>query len=183
MPKQSCAIGSVKSNIGHLEAAAGIAGLIKTVLSLKHQKLFPSLNFSKPNPKINFAQSPFYVNTESKPWDATEPRRAAVNSLGIGGTNAHVILEEAPPVAPKPAIAERDRHLLVLSARSESALRSLVQQYLTTLDSLPELSSADICFTANTGRTHFEYRFMAVAASKAELRAKLEAFLRAARKD
>ncbi|HRI64098.1 MAG TPA: type I polyketide synthase [Polyangium sp.] len=179
-PQQTCAIGSVKSNIGHLEAAAGIAGLIKAALSLQHKKLFPSLHFSKPNPKINFGATPFYVNTESKEWIASGPRRAAVNSLGIGGTNAHVILEEAPTREPTAAIPERDRHLLVLSARSMTALRDLVQRYIATLDADPDIHLANLCFTSNTGRTHFEHRFMAVVASNDELRAKLEAFLRVA---
>ncbi len=183
LPRQTCAIGSVKSNIGHLEAAAGIAGLIKTALTLQHKKLFPSLNFSKPNPKINFANGPFYVNTELKEWHATGPRRAAVNSLGIGGTNAHLILEEAPARAPTAAIPERDRHLLVLSARSTAALRELVQRYIATLDAQPHLSLANICFTASTGRTQFEQRFMAVVGSKAELHTKLEAFLREAQRN
>ena len=95
--KQFCAIGSVKTNVGHLEAAAGVAGLIKAALALQHQTLPPSLHFSRPNPAIHFADTPFFVNTQCRPWTAGElPRRAAVNSLGIGGTNAHVILEEAP---------------------------------------------------------------------------------------
>jgi len=175
--KRSCAIGSVKSNIGHLEAAAGIAGLIKAVLSLKNKQLFPSLNFSAPNPKINFSSGPFYVNTELKEWSAATPRRAAVNSLGIGGSIANVILEEAPPPRPKQAFPERDRHLLALSAKSMAALRELAQRYLHMMDVQPELNLADLCFTANTGRTHFDQRFVAVVASKAELRAKLEAFL------
>jgi acyl transferase domain-containing protein len=179
-PKQYCAIGSVKSNIGHLEAAAGIAGLIKVVLSLQHKQLYPSLNFSAPNPKINFANSPFYVNTALKAWQTSGPRRAAVNSLGIGGTNAHVILEEAPPLPPKPPICERESHLLVLSARSAAALHTLVQRYLDALDAQPDLSLADLCFTANTGRTHFDERFVAVAASKSELREKLAAFVQEA---
>lgn len=178
--RQTCAIGSVKGNIGHLEAAAGIAGLIKAVLSLKHKTIYPSLNFSKPNPKINFASSPFYVNTELKEWRCAVSRRAAVNSLGIGGTNCHVILEEAPPLDSRPVIPDRGRFLLALSARSAAALRELVQRYLIALDNQPDLSLADLCFTANTGRTHFDKRFVAVVASKVELRAKLEAFVREA---
>lgn len=95
--KGFCAIGSVKTNIGHLDAAAGIAGLIQTVLALKHKSIPPSLNFEQPNPEIDFTNSPFYVNTQLTEWRTAEyPRRAGVSSLGIGGTNAHVILEEAP---------------------------------------------------------------------------------------
>lgn len=93
-----CAIGSVKTNVGHLQIASGVVGFIKTVLSLHHKKLPASLHFEKPNPKIDFANSPFYVNTTLKDWDTVHPRRAGVNSLGVGGTNVHVILEEAPAV-------------------------------------------------------------------------------------
>ncbi|MEX2551568.1 MAG: polyketide synthase, partial [Actinomycetota bacterium] len=115
-----CAIGSVKTNIGHLDAAAGIASLQKTILALKHAKLPPSLHFERPNPKIDFASTPFYVNTELKEWASEGPRRAGVNSFGIGGTNAHVVLEEAPPASPvEPA---RPHQVLTLSGRSAEAL-------------------------------------------------------------
>ncbi len=175
---QACAIGSVKSNIGHLEAAAGIAGLIKAVLSINRKKLFPSLNFNKPNPKINFARTPFYVNTELRSWSGPGPRRAAVNSLGIGGTNAHVILEEAPSTTARPPLPDRDRHLFVLSARSAGVLRDLAQKYVAAIEADPDINLGDLCFTASTGRTHFAERFAAVATSAADLRAKLVAFLR-----
>ena len=106
--KGFCALGSVKTNIGHTDSAAGVAGLIKAVLALKQQTLLPSLHFSQPNPRIDFANSPFYVNTECKAWAAgATPRRAAVNSLGIGGTNAFVILEEAPAIAPPSPTAKQ----------------------------------------------------------------------------
>merc|ERR1712000_753875 len=95
--KGYCPVGSLKSNIGHLDAAAGIAGLIKTILSLEHKSIPPSLHFTQPNPKIDFVTSPFYVNTNLRDWESKiVPRRAGVSSLGIGGTNAHVIVEEAP---------------------------------------------------------------------------------------
>src|SRR5205807_6367730 len=99
-----CAVGSVKTNLGHLDAAAGIAGLIKTVLALEHRTIPPSLHFKTPNPAIPFAETPFFVAAEARPWEsAGAPRRAGVNSFGIGGTNAHVVLEEAPaPVPPGP---------------------------------------------------------------------------------
>src|SRR5205823_3481878 len=115
--KGFCAIGSVKSNIGHLDAAAGVAGLIKTVLALQHKQLPPSLHFQRSNPKIDFANSPFFVNDQLRDWSTDRaPRRAGVSSFGIGGTNAHVVLEEAP--ATELPAKSRPCHLVVLSARS-----------------------------------------------------------------
>ena len=115
--KQFCAIGAVKSNIGHLDAAAGVAGFIKTVLSLEHQQIPPSLHFTASNPQIDFDNSPFYVNATLADWPAGDtPRRAGVSSFGIGGTNAHVVLEEAP--ARENASHSRPRHLLTLSAKT-----------------------------------------------------------------
>src|SRR5205085_6346657 len=119
--KQFCAIGSVKTNIGHADTAAGVAGLIKTVLALKHKQIPPSLHFEQPNPKIDFVNSPFYVNTTLSEWKAgPTPRRAGVNSFGVGGTNAHIVLEEAPPV--EPSGPSRPWQLLLLSARTDAAL-------------------------------------------------------------
>jgi acyl transferase domain-containing protein/acyl carrier protein len=169
--KQFCAIGSVKSNIGHLEAAAGVTGLIKAVLSLKHKKRYPSLNFSTPNPRIKFEKTPFFVNTTLSEWPTTAfPRRAAVNSLGIGGTNAHLILEEAP-VLPLPqslgAVVERPLHLLTLSAKTPEALQVLLSRYHQHIAAQPTQSWADLCYTANTGRVHFEHR-MALNATRSE---------------
>ncbi|MGB6169812.1 MAG: SDR family NAD(P)-dependent oxidoreductase [Geitlerinemataceae cyanobacterium] len=167
-----CAIGSVKTNIGHLLEAAGMAGLIKTVLALENQQIPPTLNFHRPNPNIDFAQSPFYVNTTLSHWktDDQTPRRAGVSSFGMGGTNAHVILEEAPVEHKREEGEERPVHLLTLSAKTEKALRELVGRYLNYLDSEPEAKLADICFTANTGRKHFNHRLAVVAESKQQLR-------------
>lgn len=167
--KGFCAIGSVKTNIGHTDAAAGIAGLIKAVLSLQHKTLYPSLHFVTPNPRIDLANSPFYVNTQLQAWTAQAfPRRAAVNSLGIGGTNAHAILEEAPTLPPRPSTCERPRHLLTLSAKSAEALQALIAQYQQHFTQ-PDLQSfADICYTANAGRAHFTHRLALVAASSDE---------------
>jgi acyl transferase domain-containing protein len=121
--KGFCAIGSVKANIGHLDAAAGVTSLIKTVLALKHKQIPPSLNFNEPNPEIDFTNSPFYVNTTLSEWKANGfPRRAGVSSFGIGGTNAHVLLEEAPAVeASEPS---RPWQVLMLSAKTSSALET-----------------------------------------------------------
>ncbi|MBE9190287.1 SDR family NAD(P)-dependent oxidoreductase [Gloeocapsopsis crepidinum LEGE 06123] len=159
-----CAIASVKTNIGHLDAAAGIAGLIKTALALKHQLIPPSLNFSQPNPKIDFANTPFYVNTELRQWQANgTPRRAGVSSLGIGGTNAHAILEEAPVVeASSPA---HPWHLLVLSAKSETALESATANLAAYLAQNPHLNLADVAYTLQIGRREFNYRRMVVCQS------------------
>ena len=169
-----CAVGSVKTNIGHLEQTAGIAALIKAALSLKHGTIPPSLNFRKANPKIDFARSPFYVNTERRDWPAGErPRVAAVNSLGLGGTNAFAVLEEAPDAAPAPAPHERPLHIATLSAKSETALRALIERHARWLDDGPDSDIADLCYTLNTGRSPFAHRFAAVVGSIPELRAAL----------
>ncbi len=171
-----CAIGSVKTNIGHLANAAGIAGLIKTVLALKYQQIPPSLHFKKPNPHINFEQSPFYVNTQLSPWKRKEsPRRAGVSSFGMGGTNVHLVLEEAP-LESKEALNERPWQIFTLSAKTPATLRELAQRYLDYLDADRETLLTDICFTANTGRKHFNYRLIVLAESKEELRKQLANF-------
>jgi len=135
-----CAVGSVKSNIGHLDAAAGIAGLIKTVLALEHGEVPPSLHFQSANPSLDLAASPFYVNSELRPWPlpagAGTPRRAGVSSFGLGGTNAHVVLEEAPEV--EPSGPSRDWQLLVLAARTPEALEVATDNLVGYLGALPE---------------------------------------------
>ena len=167
-----CAIGSVKTNIGHLEQTAGIASLIKTALALRHGKIPPSLNFHKPNPKIDFADSPFFVNTECREW-RDRPRRAAVNSLGLGGTNAFLVLEQAPAAEPAVRAAEQPPlHLFAVSARSEAGLRSLIADHRAALEP-EEAPLADICFTATCGRQHFAQRHFVVAGSSAELQQRL----------
>jgi acyl transferase domain-containing protein/surfactin synthase thioesterase subunit len=168
-----CAIGSVKTNIGHLEQTAGLAGLIKTALALKHGKIPPSLNFQKPNPKIDFAASPFFVNTQCRDWPAGDrPRLAAVNSLGLGGTNAFVVLEEPPAAAER--TAESDLGLFTLSARTGAALRASIERHLSLL-TRDQAPLPDICFTSTSGRTHFPVRFAAVVDSKEQLRRALAA--------
>jgi amino acid adenylation domain-containing protein len=151
------AIGSVKTNVGHLDAAAGVAGLIKTVLALKHRELPPSLHFTKPNPKLDIEHSPFYVNERLRPWDTTDatPRRAGISSFGIGGTNAHVVLEEAPAAqASGPA---RAHQLLVLSARSKAALEQATVNLATALKRAPRPDLADITYTLQVGRKRFRH--------------------------
>jgi malonyl CoA-acyl carrier protein transacylase len=176
-----CALGSVKTNIGHLVFASGVAGLIKTTLALKHQQIPPSLHFEQPNPKIDFASSPFYVNTQLTDWKTNGiPRRAGVNSFGVGGTNAHVILEEAPQVGREleaESSSDRPTHLLTLSGKSENALRELAQRYQAFLTDAPTVNLANVCFTANTGRTHFEHRLAIATDSVADLQEQIAAFV------
>jgi acyl transferase domain-containing protein/glutamate-1-semialdehyde aminotransferase len=156
-----CAIGSVKTNLGHLDAAAGVAGLIKTVLSLEHRMLPASLHFEEPNPKIDFAGSPFYVNTELKPWKrGSTPLRAGVSSFGTGSTNAHVVLEEAPHVGPSGP--SRPRQLLLMSARSDAALDQMTAALAEHLRAHPEQPLADVAYTLQTGRRAFAHRRMLV---------------------
>lgn len=154
--KGFCAIGAVKSNIGHLNAAAGVTGLIKTVLALKHKQIPPSLHFQEPNPDIDFANSPFYVNSTLSDWNAPSPRRAGVSAFGIGGTNAHVILEEAPPV--EASSPSRSWQLLVLSAKTDSALETATANLAAHLQQHPDLNLADVAHTLQVGRRPLDYR-------------------------
>ena len=159
--KGYCAIGSVKTNFGHLGAAAGVAGLMKTVLALKHQMIPPSLHFEQPNPKIDFANSPFYVNSKLSQWKTNgTPRRAGVSSFGIGGTNAHVVLEEAPLY--QPSKKSRPCHLLILSAKTSSALETATANLAEHLKQHPDLNLADIAYTLQVGRRSFDHRRMVV---------------------
>ncbi|HKX32879.1 MAG TPA: SDR family NAD(P)-dependent oxidoreductase [Blastocatellia bacterium] len=152
-----CAIGSAKSNLGHLDAAAGVAGLIKTVLALKHRQLPPSLHFEKPNPQIDFAGSPFYVNSRLQEWKSAGRRlRAGVSSFGVGGTNAHVILEEAP--ASEPGSRSRASQLLVVSARSRTALETASRNLAQHLREHPESDLSDVTYTLQTGRRRMNHR-------------------------
>ncbi|HEV7514701.1 MAG TPA: type I polyketide synthase, partial [Thermoanaerobaculia bacterium] len=155
-----CAVGSVKSNIGHLDAAAGIAGFLKTVLALGHRQIPPSLHYETPNPKIDFASTPFYVAARLADWPMPampeEPRRAGVSSFGVGGTNAHLILEEAPP-APAPA-PSRPWQLLLLSARTETAAEAMTERLAAHLADHPDLHLPDVAYTLAVGRTVFRHR-------------------------
>ncbi|MFY2558159.1 type I polyketide synthase [Corallococcus terminator] len=155
---RTCAIGSLKPNVGHLDAAAGVAGLIKAALSLKHRKLTPSLNFETPNPNIPWDDSPFYVNTALREWKASAhgPRRAGVSSFGMGGTNAHVILEEPPARAP--VRATRAHQVLLLSARTSTALTAQAQRLAEHLRANPVLEPADAAYTLQVGRRRHTQR-------------------------
>lgn len=168
-------IGSVKTNIGHLEAASGMAGLIKVVLALQHQTLPPHLHLRQPNPQINWAQLPLKVPTIPTAWDA--PRRiAGVNAFGFSGANAHVVLAEAPTPAPADTIPF-PLHLLTLSARTEPALRQLVERYGQHLQQHPDLPIADLCWTANTGRSPLPHRLAILTDSLPDLLQKLRSVL------
>jgi amino acid adenylation domain-containing protein len=159
--KQFCAIGSIKSNFGHAIAAAGVAGVIKTALALQHKLLPPSLFFAAPNPNIDFASSPFYVNAELTEWQAGEtPRRAGVSSFGVGGTNAHVILEEAPAIVP--SSESRPRQLLLLSAKTESALATATANLHQHLSDHADVNLADVAHTLQVGRRGFNHRRLVV---------------------
>lgn len=152
-----CAIGSVKTNIGHSDVAAGAASLIKTALALKHRLIPPSLNFESPNPQIDFENSPFYVNTRLRNWETDSlPRRAGVSSFGIGGTNAHAILEEAPELPP--TSSSRPWQLLLLSAKTASALDQLTHNLAVYLKEHPDTPLADVAYTLQIGRQAFDFR-------------------------
>jgi amino acid adenylation domain-containing protein len=168
-----CAIGSVKTNVGHLDTAAGVTGLIKTVLALKHRQIPASLHFERSNPQIDFASSPFYVNTELRQWESNgAPRRAGVSSFGIGGTNVHLILEEPPEVEHSESV--ESPQLLVLSARSDRALTTMAAQLARHLRQNPELNLADLAFTLQEGRKAFAHRLSLVCSNLAEAVSLLE---------
>ncbi|MBP0020481.1 MAG: SDR family NAD(P)-dependent oxidoreductase [Cyanobacteria bacterium SBLK] len=172
--KGFCATGSVKTNVGHLDAAAGIAGFLKTVLALHHQQIPPSLNFKTPNPQIDFENSPFYVNAQLKDWQRNgTPRRAGVSSFGFGGTNVHVVLEEAPsPAAETPANCPQ---LLSLSAKTATALETMSDRLVNHLKASPDLNLADVAGTLHLGRWQLPHRRAFVAQTVAEAVEILEA--------
>ncbi len=160
--KRFCAIGSVKSNVGHLDTAAGVTGLMKAALCLHNKTLVPSINFEKPNPKIDFENSPFFVNTELKEWKRdNEVLRAGVSSFGIGGTNAHVILEEAPKLSS--SLHSRPFKLLTVSAKSTGALERNTVNLGNYLKNNINSELTDVAYTLQIGRKHFEYRNILVA--------------------
>ncbi len=164
--KAFCAIGSVKTNVGHLNAAAGVTSLIKTVLAIRHKMIPPSLHFEQPNPEIDFANSPFYVNTTLSQWEADgTPRRAGVSSFGIGGTNAHVVLEDVPSEDNAQSTEDeipRPYQLLVLSAKTGSALDTMTANLADFMNQHPDLDPADVAYTLQAGRKAFNHRRMLV---------------------
>src|SRR5258708_14587369 len=168
-----CAVGSVKTNIGHLGAAAGIAGLIKTALALQHQILPSSLHFKQANPQIDFANSPFYANNKLSEWKPVDtPRRAGVSSFGIGGTNAHAILEEAPPL--ELSGPSRPYHLVTVSAKTVTALSTSRTNLVKHLRQQPDINPADLAYTLKVGRKAFSHRFIAVCQDPEDIAVALE---------
>ncbi|MCK4765021.1 MAG: hypothetical protein KAW12_22675 [Candidatus Aminicenantes bacterium] len=183
--KHSCAIGFVKANTGHMDAAAGVAGFIKTVLALNHRLIPPAVNFETPNPAIDFENSPFYVNTELKEWQPApgcDGARAGISAYGIGGTNAHVVLEEynpgiVPGSAEKPGTDSDDPgnyYLLPLSAKTQTALKTMTGNLIEYLKKNPAVNLADVAYTLQVGRRAWDYRRMVICSSVEEAVRRLE---------
>jgi len=179
-------IGSVKSNLGHLEGAAGIAGLIKVVLALQNKEIPPNLHYKRPNPNVPWDDLPVKIPTELTPWISKDSLRiAGVSSFGFSGTNAHVLLEERSnlPGSVKVEInnsqksVEPSLYLMTFSAKTEDALKQLASQYKKHLAANPDLVLGNVCFTANTGRSHFKHRLSIVTASSRELSEQLATFI------
>ncbi len=192
-------VGSVKTNIGHLEAAAGVAGVIKLALQLERRTILPHIHFTQPSPHINWDQLPIVIPTQPLPWQVDGERIGGVSSFSYMGTNAHVILAEAPKRPQLPQLADpgshatdqtasgssvsgetqvldRPFHLLTLSAKTDPALTALVDRYRDHLEAHPDQDLANICYTANTGRAHFTYRLAVIAADRTELVEKLKQY-------
>lgn len=173
--EHSCALGSIKGNIGHLNAAAGVAGLIKTVLTLESGEIPPTAHFTKLNPKIDLAQTPFFINSEMIPWVNTSSyRRACVSSFGIGGTNAHVVLEAAPHIDPRNAKLVRDR-VYVLTARTQAALDEMADRLSAFLTTHAAIDMADLAHTLSEGRAKHDLGLAVVASDPSALASKLKA--------
>ena len=171
-------LGAVKTNIGHLDTAAGVTGLIKTVLALKHGLLPPTLHFTGFNPHLQLPPTLFAINTTLQTWsgDKDAPRRAGVSSFGIGGTNAHVVVEAAPPLAQLSNPPERSHYLLTLSAKTAGALRTLAARYREFLSGVADSELGDLCYTTHVGRTHFAHRLGVAGPSAESLAQKLSVY-------
>ncbi|HEU5073919.1 MAG TPA: beta-ketoacyl synthase N-terminal-like domain-containing protein, partial [Polyangiaceae bacterium] len=165
---EALVLGSVKANIGHLEAAAGVAGLTKVLLALQHRTIPPQINWSSLTPRVADGATAFSVPTSPRPWVASGPRRAGVSSFGMSGTNAHVVLEEAPEVPIEIPALERPLHLLCVSAKSQPALSALAERYAHLLSSAHSPPLADVAYSAGVGREHFDHRVAIVAGEREE---------------
>lgn len=179
--EHSCALSSVKTNVGHLEAAAGICGLIKTVLSLKHRQIVPHLHLRQLNTAISLEDTPFWIPKAARPWNAEAPRHAGVSAFSLGGTNAHVILREAERSAPARTIGDaKESRLVLLSARNPEALCALAERWVAWLESseTEEIALSDVAFTSSERRSHWEQRLAVVTGLRAELSARLRDYLR-----
>ncbi|MFI8992930.1 beta-ketoacyl synthase N-terminal-like domain-containing protein [Streptomyces sp. NPDC053542] len=179
-PRQRCLLGSVKPSVGHLDTCAGMAGLIKTVLMLRHRTFVPTVNATRPSPRLPWAESPFRLATETREWTAEEgaPRRAGVSALGFGGTNAHVVLEEPPARPPAPQPPPAAPVPVPLSARDPESLRELAAALRDHLTRHPGIPAPDVLFTLARGRTHHAHRTVAYGRTAAELAESLGDFLR-----
>lgn len=171
--KQFCAIGALKTNIGHLDNAAGIAGMIRAALALDRKEIPPILHFNKPNSKIDFEQSPVYINRELRYWDAEYPRRCGVSAFGLSGTNCHIVLEEAPKEIETAETGKEVIKVLALSARSLEALKRLIEKYAQVAKKNEGQLLEDICYTTNTGRGHYEYRLAMMLKDKEDFKEKI----------
>ncbi|MBB3107973.1 acyl transferase domain-containing protein/acyl carrier protein, partial [Paenibacillus phyllosphaerae] len=169
--KQFCAIGSMKTNMGHLDHAAGLAGLLKVIAAMQHKELPPTAHFRRPNPEIAFEQSPVYVLDEARPWttEAGTPRRSGISAFGLSGTNCHVVVEEAPPREGGVQASGNGPHVLALSAKGTSGLSVLIRRYIGALERLADADTGAICSTANAGRGHYSHRLAIVGDSRETL--------------
>ncbi len=172
--KQFCAIGALKSNIGHLYEASGIAGLIKTILALKHEQLPPNIHFNQPNSKIEFEDSPVYVNNRLTNWTTNgSPRRCGISAFGLSGTNCHIVLQEAPEIEVSQN-AEDILNIFTFSAKNSVVLQEIVNKYKEFMKEDKDLELNNICYSANTGREHYEHRLAFIVKDIKEFRCKLE---------
>ncbi len=171
---QFCGIGSLKPNMGHLVSASGIASLIKVVMALKHKVIPASINFENPNPYINFAESPVYINDSLQKWEKGDsPRRAAINAFGFSGTNCHLVLEEAGEISSAEPAAQKSAYCLTISAKSQSVLEQMVMDFKKFINSTQDCNVESICYTSNIGRGHFSHRLAIVARNFEELKQKI----------
>lgn len=179
--RQFCAVSSVKTNLGHLDHVAGLAGLVKAVLALKNKKLPPGLHFIKPNRNISFIDSPVYVNDKLAPWEESPaPRRCGVSSFGLSGTNCHIVLEEAPGEQVEPIVAAKakERYLLPISAKSKESLEELIREYYRMIHGSERLDVTGICYTASVGREHHSFRMALVFRDIEQLKNQLNSLIR-----
>lgn len=175
--KQFLSVGSVKSNLGHLENAAGLAGLFKCVLALQHREIPPTIHFRRPNRRIPFEDSPVYVSDRLHPWEASadHPRRCSVSSFGMSGTNTHVVLEEAPETGDRSLVSSSGPFVFTVTAKSQTALSALLASYRERLGRANGMELGDICYTVNTGRKHHPRRFLILAEDLSDMKTKLTA--------
>ncbi len=172
--KQFCGVSSVKTNIGHLDSAAGIAGLLKAILALKHRELPTTVHYQSPNQKIDFAESPVYVIDQHQSWQVESPRRCGVSAFGLSGTNCHLVLEEAP--ARESDTITSGPYVLTLSAKTREVLERMVRQYVDYLSEAMDINCRDLCYTISTGRGHYNHRLAVIFNTRQELITQLQSW-------